>query len=87
MENQIGEKCIAVGGLVYIPVLAYDNCDAVYVPKLFQIRSVGSYSVHLKGYRDVPIEYCYLTEADCVVRCQTLLAIYAMRSATDYPNI
>jgi hypothetical protein len=87
MPEEIGEKIVAVGGMVWIPVRIYEKCDGVYLPKLYQIRSVGSESIHLQGHADELIKYCYLTEEECLKRCLTLFQIFTMRPYTDFPNI
>ena len=87
MESvQIGQRCVDVGGLVWLPEQATEKGNGVYVPKLFQVRSVGSRSVHLKGRDDELIAYCYLTDTDCLERCRDLFTIYTMRPREQYPG-
>lgn len=83
----IGQRCIEIGGLVWIAVRAYDDCDSVFVPKLLKIWSVGTMTVHLVGHHDVFLEQCFVEEEDCLERCLNLFHVFTARPYSDYPNI
>jgi hypothetical protein len=85
--GQIGERCVAVGGLVFLPVREEKLGPGVYVPELFQIRSVGTETVHFKDHDDVRKEFCYITRDSCLERCRTLYNIFTMKSLADYPGV